>query len=927
MIFYDSSGRKLNKMKLCYDLGSSSARIVGIHWYDGSQGYQTSDQPNFAIGLSDGRVQLTRGDSLLDPKLIDSDMTLTHVRWNHNGTVLALSGCSVQTLANGEVRESSQIQFYSPYGIFLRTLKVPGNPISAMSWESSGLRIALAVQSFIYFANIRPDYRWGSMGSVLVYAFNKPERKDHGVMFWDMTSGEKYLKWIKNLIGIRASDENALLAIKSEDSVEGKYMLVIYDTIGSPIETKFISIEPIFMHMTKHHVIVADHSSVFVWQYKSTASKLTTVENSGFSELRRKEGREKLFHIDEGSASAAIASGSERHTDFDNICCVTASVTSLVIGRQSGTLVRYSLPHISLENKHALRCRPQHIALNSNSSRLSIIDINGILTFFDIESHTDDGVLRPGGGEHLAYERKDTWDMIWADDNPELFCVMEKTRMYIMRGVDSEEPVLSSGYLSSFNNLQVRSVLLDEIMTNPENPDKEHILDYEVKTLRDAREMLKTSGLKETYSFIDSNSHSRLWNLLAEAALEALDFVMAQKAFARCTDYQGIQFVKRLGVIHDKMKQRAEIAVYFQRYDEAESIYREIDRKDLAVELRMRLGDWFRVVQLAQSGGGSDDILSTAWNKIGDYYADRQKWTKAVQYYDQAKNLPALINAYYLIEDYKNLEALIDLIPDGSPLLNELALKFHSVGMSDAAANAYLKSGNIKEAIDACVLLNHWQKAIQLAEAHQYPQIEGLLSKYASHLLQAGDIQGKFQSVELYRKVDKSTEAAKILSDIAREVGKSKVNPVRSKKLFVLAALEVERFKRKTLDITSASKGMTSAMTTAATLDSLMTHDAAVAGNRSLDNHWKGAEAYHFFILAQRQLYNGDIDAAMVTSLRLIDYEDILDPVEIYSLIAISSYYAKHFNQCSKAFIRLEKLDIPQVLSQFSYPRHVYISL
>lgn len=76
------------------------------------------------------------------------------------------------------------------------------------------------------------------------------------------------------------------------------------------------------------------------------------------------------------------------------------------------------------------------------------------------------------------------------------------------------------------------------------------------------------------------------------------------------------------------MKQRAEVAVYFKRFDEAESIYRDIDRKDLAIELRTRLGDWFRVVQQLQSGGGGGDdaMLKKAWNQIGDYYAERFKW-------------------------------------------------------------------------------------------------------------------------------------------------------------------------------------------------------------------------------------------------------------------------------------------------------------
>ena len=41
-------------------------------------------------------------------------------------------------------------------------------------------------------------------------------------------------------------------------------------------------------------------------------------------------------------------------------------------------------------------------------------------------------------GEHLRFERKDTWDMKWADDNSELIAIMEKTRMYIFRALDPE---------------------------------------------------------------------------------------------------------------------------------------------------------------------------------------------------------------------------------------------------------------------------------------------------------------------------------------------------------------------------------------------------------------------------------------------------------------------------------------------------------
>lgn len=45
------------------------------------------------------------------------------------------------------------------------------------------------------------------------------------------------------------------------------------------------------------------------------------------------------------------------------------------------------------------------------------------------------------------------------------------------------------------------------------------------------------------------------------------------------------------------------------------------------------------------------------------------------------------------------------------------------------------QAGDSKAAIDCCVLLNQWDQAVTLAQQHNFPQIEGLLVKYASHLL------------------------------------------------------------------------------------------------------------------------------------------------------------------------------------------------
>ena len=123
----------------------------------------------------------------------------------------------------------------------MRTLKVPGTSITSLSWEADGLKLALTVVSatcvvffffpppelvkelktkphtracthnrdllssflclpppplaldsllhckdhFMYFASVRPDYRWGFFNNTVVYAFTKPERPEHCLVFWD----------------------------------------------------------------------------------------------------------------------------------------------------------------------------------------------------------------------------------------------------------------------------------------------------------------------------------------------------------------------------------------------------------------------------------------------------------------------------------------------------------------------------------------------------------------------------------------------------------------------------------------------------------------------------------------------------------------------------------------------------------------------
>lgn len=71
-------------------------------------------------------------------------------------------------------------------------------------------------------------------------------------------------------------------------------------------------------------------------------------------------------------------------------------------------------------------------------SRLAIIDLSGVLTLLDLDPRAAGSAGQPEAGEQLKLERKDVWDLKWAKDNPDLFAMMEKTRMYVFRNLDPE---------------------------------------------------------------------------------------------------------------------------------------------------------------------------------------------------------------------------------------------------------------------------------------------------------------------------------------------------------------------------------------------------------------------------------------------------------------------------------------------------------
>lgn len=69
----------------------------------------------------------------------------------------------------------------------------------------------------------------------------------------------------------------------------------------------------------------------------------------------------------------------------------------------------------------------------------------------------------------------------------------------------------------------------------------------------------------------------------------------------------------------------------------------------------------------------------------------------------------------------------------------------------------------MKAAIDCCIQLNHWNMAIDLARKYSIKDIDSMLTKYMSHLLEKGRTMN---AVELYCKAGHYLEAAKLLMKV-----------------------------------------------------------------------------------------------------------------------------------------------------------------
>ncbi|KAH8855133.1 WD repeat-containing protein 35 [Schistosoma japonicum] len=1018
---FDACGNFLSKMiTYCLSNIHGAVQIASLDWYKAGMYNGLRTLPSLALCYDIGRCQLMRSHDDTDPVLLNTGIQIACSSWNEDGSMLAVAGAHVSNEHNINV-----VQFYNPLGDHLRTLCLPGKCLSACTWEGNGsLRIALAVDSFLYFANLRPHYKWAycSAANTIIYSYSRPHTFEHSITFWNLKTSKTKIITVRHLIDICASEDCVCLICKPTDSNQG-VLLIIHTSVGVAIESKHVPFEPTQSMMTSNQVILINKSFIYAWQYFTPKQILDLGFTFTPTTLCHRDGIERLYHIDtismktlptdlvgDDNISSPVFqtnvdwSTLDQPISSDPICTlvVNKSTRNLFIARESGFIQVYRLPDLHFEMKFSTcdNC-PYRIYINCNATCLGVIDESGIFRLH----------LIPNNSNHLSssvkfenianFIRKDVWDVKFEEDNPDMFAIMEKTRMYIFDGLQAEPAIQTSTFLYEFKDMEVKGVLLDELVKSVNiQPNEEFLLKTPIKKVKDFKQLLQNNSLENALEFIKNNPHCRLRRLLIDDCLEKQDLDMAELQFVHLQEYSGIQFIKRLRNIQSKLIRKAEILVYLKKYDEAETLLLNNDRSDLAVELRKRLGDWFRVAQLTKDTGVLVKDLEQAeiYNALGDHFLSQMLWDKAADYYQQGNDLSKCVECLYQMEDYKGIERIIEKMPDCHNSLYDFGLRLANLGMIQQAVYALVKSNHRKEAIDICLRLNQWRIAYELAKyidshdtdeyqqhSHLYQKqsqqkrIDNLLNQSVNYFIEQGRI---VEAIELYKHAGRFLDAAELLyKEVQNTKRLSNNKPLYMKKIYVLIGLLVEQYYEQNklqADVkprnSDCGEGVLMASSTLAGLllteqdhnslncknadsiatimnykniikqnDSIINKESEILQktklneltnklsleqfnnstksltsdvqltktseiSRLIDQPWRGAEAYHYLMLTEKQLYSGSINRAFRTAQLLKDYEDILNPLIIHSLIALCAIYTRNYATCSKAFIKLENL-------------------
>ncbi|ETO28494.1 hypothetical protein RFI_08637, partial [Reticulomyxa filosa] len=438
---FDKSGKYVSDLQIScsddQDLSSRNAHITDIRWCSHVHNEDTNAS-KLVVVYDNGHMQLLRTYNDPRPILLDTDMWITCIRWNSNGSILAVVGKKSSKTAESSRSNSTSkhgylnfIQFFSSFGQVFVSLssyfffkKKNEESVTDATWSADGQILALTIDEHIYFALCKINTRYCTFQSqVLCYCIehiNSTESSavessreplspyvDRSVLksltndplrlqcicFWDTIADMFEVKWVQTLHAMGSTavapyvliaHSNNILAQSSLQNDKIECELALCNSIGQPLSREKVPFAPTFCTVTKYFGIAASQTLVFIWQHTHDEKLLAAADGI----LSTVGLVSKLFHVDELCETKTQENTTKTYgiedKSSDPVCAITGHDKCIILARQSGDVVIYSiLQEIILHRVH-MNATMTHISVNCNMTHLAAIDVNKSLTLLDL---------------------------------------------------------------------------------------------------------------------------------------------------------------------------------------------------------------------------------------------------------------------------------------------------------------------------------------------------------------------------------------------------------------------------------------------------------------------------------------------------------------------------------------------------------------
>lgn len=167
IIVFSSSGYQIGEMEI--DPAIRPNRIVTLSWWTNpiSENISATLDKHLMVVFKNGLIFLYDDYQDTKPFQFSTHFSeVTQAQWSPNGEIIAVAGSITES---GDRRDS--VNFYSVEGEFLKMIKIPGNIITSLCWDSIGTKMAITTESIILFALVKQKFKWTYFSDTLVYSF------------------------------------------------------------------------------------------------------------------------------------------------------------------------------------------------------------------------------------------------------------------------------------------------------------------------------------------------------------------------------------------------------------------------------------------------------------------------------------------------------------------------------------------------------------------------------------------------------------------------------------------------------------------------------------------------------------------------------------------------------------------------------------